>query len=291
MSLARVVRWFDGRRRTVIVALIGWVSVVALAAGADPGDDHWVGLPDFRDAVTAAYLVALAIGAVVLLLSLSPANRRGLPTRERKSWRGVALGAAVALLLVFAADRDNNAEPSEGIPGTPAAGVGDDAVGDEPGTGGTQTSTRDVVLLACVGAAAAAVVVWTRVRAASPGPGLESGPAEDLGVHLAPAIDRALGELLAADDPRTAILGAYAQLEAVVADHGIERHRAETAAEHLTRAVSSLPVDGAALGELGGLYERARFSAHDLTGADRRRAIEVLELAQTSLLAAHGRRR
>ncbi len=85
---------------------------------------------------------------------------------------------------------------------------------------------------------------------------------------------RALAEL---DDARAAIIACYAAMERSLAAAGADHEAADTPDEFLTRAVTGGLVRGAAAGRLTGLFYEARFSAHELTEAQRDTAVEALE--------------
>jgi hypothetical protein len=85
---------------------------------------------------------------------------------------------------------------------------------------------------------------------------------------------RALAEL---DDARAAIIACYVAMERSLAAAGADHEAADTPDEFLARAVAAGLVRGTAAGELTGLFYEARFSAHELTAAQRDAARETLE--------------
>jgi len=100
---------------------------------------------------------------------------------------------------------------------------------------------------------------------------------------LAQALDQAASELDASIDPRTAVLRSYAVLETTLASHGLSRAKAETATEHLRRALRNVQIDTAPVAQLGGLYEVARFSARPISKTQQDDAADALRRAQASL--------
>ena len=85
---------------------------------------------------------------------------------------------------------------------------------------------------------------------------------------------RALAEL---DDARAAIIACYLAMERSLAAAGADHAVADTPDEFLARAVAGGLVRGAAAAELTRLFYEARFSAHELTAAQRDTAREALE--------------
>jgi hypothetical protein len=85
---------------------------------------------------------------------------------------------------------------------------------------------------------------------------------------------RALAEL---DDARAAIIACYVAMERSLAAAGADHEAADTPDEFLARAAAAGLVRGAAAGELTGLFYEARFSAHELTTAQRAAARDALE--------------
>jgi Domain of unknown function (DUF4129) len=94
---------------------------------------------------------------------------------------------------------------------------------------------------------------------------------------LAQAVDTTIEDLRSERDARRAIIAAYANMERVLASHGLERRRAETALEYLARILRTLEVREGAVQSLTQLFEYAKFSAHDIDTAMKERAIGALE--------------
>jgi hypothetical protein len=98
-------------------------------------------------------------------------------------------------------------------------------------------------------------------------------------------LDETLDDLYAQKDPRTAIIAAYARMERLFASAGLERHPHEAPLEYLARALGEVRASGAALGRLTGLFQRAKFSAHDVHESMRSEAIEALTQVRDELRA------
>jgi hypothetical protein len=98
-------------------------------------------------------------------------------------------------------------------------------------------------------------------------------------------LDQTLDDLYAQKDPRKAIIAAYARMERLFASAGLERHAYEAPLEYLRRALGEVRASGAALGRLTGLFQRAKFSAHDVDESMRTEAIEALTQVRDELRA------
>jgi Domain of unknown function (DUF4129) len=103
--------------------------------------------------------------------------------------------------------------------------------------------------------------------------------------RLESLLDETLDDLYAQKDPRAAIIAAYARMERLFASAGLERHPSEAPLEYLARALGEVRASGAALGRLTGLFQRAKFSAHDVHESMRTEAIEALTQVRDELRA------
>lgn len=80
-----------------------------------------------------------------------------------------------------------------------------------------------------------------------------------------------------AGTPRDAVTAAWIALEDAAADTGHRRHPAQTPTEFTTTVLDATPADPDAVTTLLGLYQRARFTTHDLTPHDVETARHCLE--------------
>jgi hypothetical protein len=94
---------------------------------------------------------------------------------------------------------------------------------------------------------------------------------------LAQAVDTSIEDLRRERDARRAVIAAYANMERVLASHGLERRRAETPLEYLARILRALAVRESAVRSLTRLFEYAKFSAHEIDAAMKEQAIGALE--------------
>jgi hypothetical protein len=89
-------------------------------------------------------------------------------------------------------------------------------------------------------------------------------------------VEDTLADLYAEVDPRKAIIAAYARVERVFATYGLPREPSEAPIEYLERALPELRASGAALQRLTGLFQWAKFSAHEVDPKMRDEAIGAL---------------
>jgi len=109
---------------------------------------------------------------------------------------------------------------------------------------------------------------------------------EDVKTELSIAISDAIDDLEREPDPRRAVIAAYARMEGVLARRGHGRKPAETPFEYLSRILLSLRVRAGAVRDLTELFERAKFSTHEIDETMKRRAISSLVSVRDDLRPA-----
>jgi hypothetical protein len=283
-----VTAWLS-RRPAVVPLLALAVLVIVVAAGPSPADDAWAGMPN-TDWVSTVILVVIglmaALGLVILLaVRPAPATRT---TQKRTFWHLLVL---IGIAYLFSlADIEGALVSEEQVPPVPAPDPEPDRSAPDAGSDFGAGDGAVVILVL----AAALVVVWWARRGAEPEPDEDESLAageDDLGS----AMGRAARHLLDRDDPRHAVLLAYRDLELTLERLDRPRRPAETPIEHLRRALTELAEDRPGLADperagplldLAALYQRARFSAHVITGDEQQRAGLALERARASLVTA-----
>jgi hypothetical protein len=172
--------------------------------------------------------------------------------------------------------------------------------GQELGTGPARTSTvggrrqvesqtpefRWAPVLLLAGAGLATAVVLAARRRAGRGAARPTTEAE-LVDELAALLDETLDDLRAEPDPRRAVIAAYARMERALAAYGLPRRAFEAPLEYLDRIASPLheriPSARRLVFELTHLYERAKFSSHEIDAGMKSDAIAQLELLRDEL--------
>ncbi|HZG34905.1 MAG TPA: DUF4129 domain-containing protein [Gaiellaceae bacterium] len=116
-------------------------------------------------------------------------------------------------------------------------------------------------------------------------------PRQTLAEQLGDVLEETLDGLRAERDPRRAVIGAYARLERVAAASGLARRPAEAPLEYLGRMLGGLEVSAGAVSRLTRLFERAKFSHHEVDEEMKQQAIVALESVQEDLRQAELRAR
>jgi hypothetical protein len=102
------------------------------------------------------------------------------------------------------------------------------------------------------------------------------------------ALDLAIDELRAERDPRRAIIAAYARMERLFGAHGLPRRAFEAPFEYLRRVLGELRASPGSIFELTALFERAKFSRHELGPELKDEAIDALVAIRDELREAPG---
>jgi hypothetical protein len=123
-------------------------------------------------------------------------------------------------------------------------------------------------------------IVYLRTR--RPRPSTRGRTVEE---ELVDAVEITIDDLRREDDPRRAVVGAYASMERVLAAHGLARRRAETPFEYLTRVLRELYVGEDAVRSLTQLFEYAKFSAREIDAGMKDEAIAALSAVRDDLRA------
>jgi hypothetical protein len=128
----------------------------------------------------------------------------------------------------------------------------------------------------------AAVYVWRRTREQPRVLADQEAVAEQLSEVLTETLD----DLALERDPRRAVIRAYARMEQVLASHGMPRAAHEAPLEYLARVLRELNVGAEAAHALTELFERAKFSQHEIDVAMKEEAIAALLRVRDDLEAA-----
>lgn len=233
--------------------------------------------------VAAIYVLLLLLGTVQLTLLVLQTVRRRLnrPAARRSPWRGLSIVAALVLLCYVLARLTLpdllGLRPGSGQGGQDAADAaagGGAAAGRSPAALGREVAVFVVVLVVL-----AAVLAARRRRRARAAPALVTE-------ELSAVVERSLAELEAEVDPRRAVIAAYAGMEQTLAVHGVPRAPAEAPLEYLARALVELRVGEASAARLTELFQRARFSRHEVGEETKQEAIEALAAVRDELRGA-----
>jgi hypothetical protein len=272
-----------------VLALVGLVTVAA--TGSTPGGSGSARQPgtEFLDTIFSLWLVALAVGAGLLLYGLTQRRR----IAEERAARGRRRGLGFLLLLfglAFAALLELSHRHLH------ARGGLDAAFGGRGTSAGSHSGElRDyhaqfawIPVLVIGGLLALAVLAWLlAARRRRSTEVLRQTVAETLDDAIAETLD----DLAAESDPRRAVIACYARLERALSAAGHPRRRAETQQEHLARILGRLDIDTSSIRRLNALFTRAKFSQHDVDVAMKEEAIAALVEIRDELRASEERRR
>ncbi|HET7743137.1 MAG TPA: DUF4129 domain-containing protein [Gaiellaceae bacterium] len=271
----------------VVLAL---VAIVAIAAtGSLPGSTSDTRRPPdvLFDTVFSLLAVALIPAAVILVWGL--AQRREVSAEYQKVRRRNQALIFLLLLLPVAVyfyrpthppDQESGLAHAQPVaPGT-----------TPPNPGGTQYEPRFAwlpvtVILTLLGAAVLAWYLSSRRKRTA------RERDEQVTETLASVLDDTLDDLRAEADPRRAVIAAYARLERALATQGLARRPAETPEELLGRVLGRLDVSGESIRRLTDLFERAKFSQHEVDDGMKEEAIAALQQVRDELRAAEAARR
>jgi hypothetical protein len=275
------------RAGLVAVALVGLLAVVAVStvarrplAGRTADRDVSPAFWDYAlSSVMALYLLFVPLA---LYAAWSRGGWRRDPNAGRRRDVGVLIGVAVVLAVLLTARglRDLRYDDSAPSPTSPAAAT--------TARGRTDGQPRQGELklapFLVVGAALGATIAYLALRRRRRLP-LE-GDEEALADELELLLDEALDDLRAEPDPRKAVIAAYARMERAFARFGLPREESEAPLEYLeriAREVGHIPGAARLAFELTHLYERARFSAHEVDAGMKEDAIRALETLRAEL--------
>jgi hypothetical protein len=231
---------------TLEVILAG-LLVALLVLGRRPSDDFRV--QRVRGVLRAALLAGLVAIPAVLILAV-PLHPHPLPPRPQP-----AQAQPTALPTVT--------RPPQPAPAfrLPLAGI-----------------LYALLILALIGGIVACVALLRRRQPEHDlMPPEEASVAEGQRSDLRDAISSGRRALAGLDDARAAIIACYVAMERSLAAAGADHEAADTPDEFLARAAAAGLVRGAAAGELTRLFYEARFSAHELTTAQRDAAQGALD--------------
>jgi hypothetical protein len=272
----------------VVLALVAVVAVASTGSVASGDGATRTPSESLYDALFTVLLVAVGLGAVLLVYGL--AQRKAIAQEVASGkYRRTGIVSFLAFFGIFTvvtywrlSEWDGPPPPDEegglAFPGRPEVQPtlpeGAEA-SYEPSLSWIPIAIVGLLLLS--GAVAYALAERRSRR--------ERGGRAVLARELAEALDESLDDLRAEADPRKAIIAAYARLERALAASGVARAAAETAEEYLARVLHDLDVDPAAVRRLTDLFTEAKFSPHAVDATMKEQAIGALEHVRDELRA------
>ena len=287
---------------TLGVAVLAMLVIATIASGAAAtGGSGRVGLSagatrPAGEVVVAAFsgllVVSAALAVVVVFFLVSSGRRKKdadapehVSEAPPTSWvdRVVAillpllLVGGLAAVIVYAAHHAKPPVSTAALPGGTASGLSGGVRSLSHASGGG-TGAVEVGLVAgiCVVAAAAALVIFLRMRRRSLARRLDRPDRSPHAAAVADTVALSIDDLRHERDPRRAIDAAYARMERAFAALGLPRAVGQTSGEYMRRVLSLAAAPAPPVVELTDLFQEAKFSRHRLTSEDREDALRAL---------------
>jgi hypothetical protein len=263
----------------VAIVLVALVAVGSLRGPLGSGRGRPSYPADLIDSLLLLLFLAMVATAVLAAVSLWPG--RNLARGRRRgggSWNLILPMAAVLLLWLFRDLLGLGGDDRDQVPTTtiPAGTTLEAPGGPTPESGVVPLIVAGVALAAMI-AIVVAQLVADRRRRRPP-----KTPAE----RLVELLDDTLEDLEREPDPRRAVIGAWARMEAGLAAAGLPRHPSEAPFEYAARVLEGALARPDSVHRLTGLFERAKFSHHTIGQADRDQAIAALRAVRQELAEA-----
>jgi len=267
------------------IGLCALLAVVALASrGSRPassGGSSSRALPgDVFDYVfTFSILLGLVmvVGAAYLRATAGPEKKKAWALRQMLLFVVTIAAVSIAAVVVAEQLRDN---PNQGLGrllGDRTTSVRTDAEGRR-----VQPAQPEFEWAAVLIAGALVGIGYGVYRIGRKKPASED---RTLREDLAAILDDTLGKLWDEQDPRRAVILAYAWMERTLAAHGLPRVPSEAPLEYLARVLIDLDASRDSVFELTALFERAKFSPHDVDEGMKQEAIGALTAVRDDLRA------
>lgn len=281
--------------RTVaaVGALLGLVGVVAVAAAG-----HAPGGGESRPSAEASKLVAdylamvlvvlMPLGALLVLFALGAGRaqraKRDKGTRATAFVMGIAAFAAALIIVTQGPWADwlnrngdgkvtQTAKPKPGKEKVPAPARRESY---EPQFRWVPVSIVGSLILGIGGTMVVLAVRRKREQ-------LRDAP---VAIALSEVLAETLDDLRREVDPRRAVIRAYARMEQTLAAKGLPRQETEAPLEYLMRVLDVVQASGHSVRRLTQLFQRARFSTHEIDAGMKEDAIDALSGLRVELEAA-----
>jgi Domain of unknown function (DUF4129) len=279
------------RNLSLAAALVGLVALVAIASRAHSPAGGGGGTHGVDSKVIWEFVLLGIIGLFVLfvpvaawvILSTGADALRLRSQRRRAFWR-VLVGLTVLLIaFVVAVGRFHVSNNSKTTPPNSKLLKTRPAKPDKLGKEVPFDWLPVIAVLSVAGVGAVAIGYALFRRP----PGRREPTRAEVAAQLSLVLDESLEDLRSERDPRRAVIGAYARMERTLAGAGLPRSVAEAPLEYLARILRDLLHTSAdAVSRLTVLFERAKFSPHQIDRGMKDEAIDALVAVRDELRAA-----
>lgn len=230
------------------------------------------------------FFLALALIIGPFMAHVMWTTRRHEPLAKRPNWMMRTFVTMVLLAIIFTAVASwrairggDSGTGGRGIRGAETTETGVPSRGRTPKPVRFDWAPVIVVgsLLLAGGVVAAGVLRRQRTaRRRSP---------QTIAAELSDVLDDTLDDLRAESDPRRAVIAAYARMERSLAWFGLPRRVFEAPLEYLARVLAELHASAESVERLTALFERAKFSPHEIGAALKEDAIAALVAVRDEL--------
>jgi hypothetical protein len=270
-----------------VIVLLGAVALASSGRGPGAGDEGSRSVSSgWIDVVFTLALVGMVV--TILLLVASMRLRReddsdfGLKQMLVVAVVLVALFGAIALAATFLGGESSGEVPTHLDQGPGARNPGSSQPrGPRPSAAPAHDaglSWPTVAVVAILGAAVVAATVGRSKLRRRRRRRREREAVEAVRAVIQDALDE-----LASGDPRVAVIAAFAGMERTLGLHGLPRRPAEGPLEYTERVLTELRASAHAAAALAVLFERARFSTHEIDEPDRNEAVRALSAVRDEL--------
>jgi hypothetical protein len=275
------------RPALLAAAVLALLAVVALASRTDrparPADPNERTLPiAFWD-----YLLTFGALVAVVMLALAIYLKVPLPRRADRPHFGLIQLFGFLVIMVAIASLGTRVEWPEITQPAEEAPFVEGRAKEGAARQRTESSERDArrvrlrweVFVAAGGLLLLGVGIYAARRRSDAQRRLRGQAAS----ALSAAVDDSLDDLRAERDPRRAVIAAYARMERALEGQGLPRRRSEAPLEYLGRVLGALRVRSSAVLALTELFERAKFSRHEIDAEMKDEAIGALVSVRNDL--------
>jgi Domain of unknown function (DUF4129) len=280
-----------GRRNLILAAaIVGSVALVAVASrGHSPtgsGVTHGINSKLIWEFVLLAFLALFIICLPVALWVIVTTRTETLAKQHARRHRTVKqvlifltmLLIAVIVAVVRSDGGQHKPKPLVKNPGEGGAIHGRANPGNQ-----IPFDWLPAIVMLSVAVVGAVVVAYIMFRK----PPKRQPTQAELAAQLSAVLDDSLDDLRGELDPRKAVIATYARMERTLAGAGLPRSPAETPLEYLGRVLRELLHTSAdAVARLTALFERAKFSPHEINPGMKNDAIDALVTVRDELRAA-----
>jgi len=276
------------KARGVAAAALCLVCLVVVAVAApegspfdtDPGGVLTPRVPALVGYVLVFFGLVAAMGMAYLILVTT-----GLPedylARRRKWWATLAAMMLMAAVIAIAINASRPfGDDERGVRQPPLERQEERSALDDPdprSTGALGVALTALVGLGFLGAVVAAVYKRRAWEGGEVGEGEHDA--------LVAEVDAGIEDLRSIRDPRAAVIACYARMERFFRAEGLRRRPSDTPLEFIARALRMRSIEGPSPLGLTRLFERARFSDHDVDERMRSEALTALEDVRARLEA------